>query len=234
MEYYTQAIVLSKSDVKEYDRLFSLYTKNLGKALVIAKGVRRIKSKMAGHLEPFGLLAVKIVSGRGMDRISNVETIQRYQNIAKNLESINLARYCLNLINELVKEGSCDLGILQLLNQALLAIDNENIDLDQKKFIVAVFSLQLLTHLGYRPELYNCLECQKKVSSDNMVFNAIRGGVTCVSCNRQGLPINQFQLETLRSALDNKLEFFMENKIKPVPEGTLVLIRGFIQNIRYS
>lgn len=213
MEFFTQAIVLSKSDVKEYDRFFRFYTKHLGKTTVLAKGVRRGRSKMAGHLEPFGLLAIKIVSGRGTNKLSNVETQKRYQNIIKDLELIKLGRQCLNLVDELVKEGSCDLGVLRLLNQILEILDQLNKNLIEKKFLVNVFNLRLLAHLGYRPELYQCVVCKKKIEPAGNKFDFLKGGLVCSQCQSSGVDISEKGIKVLRLILEKELNFFTDNKI---------------------
>jgi DNA repair protein RecO (recombination protein O) len=218
MEYLTQAIVLNKSDVREHDRLFSLYTKNLGKVRVLAKGVRRIKSKMAGHLEPFGFLAVKIVNGRGASQISNVETLERYQNIVKNLELIKLAAANLNLVDVLVKEGSCDLGILKLLESILSASDDPNKSLEEKKFLSAIFQWQLVSHLGHRPELYHCVICKNKIDPGIIIFDEARGGLVCSFCQTKigpnlGKKISVEEVKVLRLILEKDLDFWRQNKI---------------------
>jgi len=213
MEYFTPAIVLGKNDVKEYDRFFSLYTRNLGKTIVLAKGVRRSQSKMAGYLEPFALLAVKIVSGRGGNKLSNVETIKRYQNINKDLELIKLASHCLALVNDFVKEGSCDLGILKLLNQILEILNLEKKNLAEKKFLVNVFKLQLASHLGYQPELYHCLICRKKVEPQDNGFDFLKGGLICSHCRGSEIDITAEEIKILRLISTKELDFFLQKKI---------------------
>jgi len=49
--YKTEAIVLKRVNVGEADKILTLYTPNPGKLSAIAKGVRRPKSKLGGHLE---------------------------------------------------------------------------------------------------------------------------------------------------------------------------------------
>lgn len=235
MEYFTQAIVLGHSDVKEYDRLFSLYTKHLGKTKVIGRGIRRGGSKMAGQMEPFALLAVKIVSGRGTNRLSNVETVERYQDVIKNLETIKSAGSCLALVDRLVKEGSCDLGILKLLNQVLLALDSSDRQLDDKKFLASVFQLQLLSHLGYRPELSNCVACREKIQPTGNVFDFIKGGLICLGCCQKqsglksGLAVSQEQIKILRLILEKDFNFFLDKKVSSDLAKTVSkIINGFV------
>ena len=51
--FRVEAVVLRHADWGEADRLLTLYTRERGKARAIAKGVRKIRSRKAGHLEPF-------------------------------------------------------------------------------------------------------------------------------------------------------------------------------------
>ena len=48
-----EGIILQRSDWGEADRLITIYTRELGKIRSIAKGVRKPRSRKAGHLEPF-------------------------------------------------------------------------------------------------------------------------------------------------------------------------------------
>ena len=50
MTYNSQAIILGVSDFKEYDRLYRVFLKDYGKKKIIAKGIRRFKSKLRGKL----------------------------------------------------------------------------------------------------------------------------------------------------------------------------------------
>ena len=56
--YTTEAIVLSRFDLGEADRVLTLITPTGGKLKAIAKGVRRPTSRLGGSLEPFAELTV--------------------------------------------------------------------------------------------------------------------------------------------------------------------------------
>ena len=51
--FRVDAVVLRHSDWGEADRLLVMFTRELGKVRAIAKGVRKLRSRKAGHLEPF-------------------------------------------------------------------------------------------------------------------------------------------------------------------------------------
>ena len=68
--YKTEAMILRRRSVGEADRIFDIYTPNLGRLRLKAKGVRRIKSKLAGHLEMMAVIELVIASGRQLDVIT--------------------------------------------------------------------------------------------------------------------------------------------------------------------
>jgi len=65
--YQTNAIVLKRENIFEADRLYHLYTEDFGKVRAIAGGVRKINAKLTGHLEPFNLVWVELMTKKGGD-----------------------------------------------------------------------------------------------------------------------------------------------------------------------
>lgn len=63
--YQTNAIVLKRENIFEADRLYHLYTEDFGKVKAIAGGVRKINAKLTGHLEPFNLIWVELMTKKG-------------------------------------------------------------------------------------------------------------------------------------------------------------------------
>src|ERR687894_2930940 len=68
--YQTQAIVLSRFELGEADRVLTLLTPHDGKIKAIAKGVRRPRSRIGGAVEPFAELHLVLVRGRTFDVIT--------------------------------------------------------------------------------------------------------------------------------------------------------------------
>jgi len=62
--YSSKGIVLAKRNFSETDRIIVLYTKNLGKISLIAKGVRKLKSRKRGSLEVFNLISFSAAKTR--------------------------------------------------------------------------------------------------------------------------------------------------------------------------
>lgn len=89
-EFYSKAIVLERRDAGEVDGIVSLFTEDFGKISAWAKSVKKIKSKLSGHLQPLTFIKVRLIQRPGPrdgwaivdcmrdDDFSNFNTYQRY------------------------------------------------------------------------------------------------------------------------------------------------------------
>lgn len=69
--YTTEGIVLRQSPFREADRIYSIFTEELGLISATANGVRKEGSKLRGSLEPFSLSKISLVKGREYWRITS-------------------------------------------------------------------------------------------------------------------------------------------------------------------
>jgi DNA repair protein RecO (recombination protein O) len=95
--YTTEAIVLSRFDLGEADRVLTLITPGIGKLKAIAKGVRRPTSRLGGSLEPFAELTVALARGRTFDVVTQVSVGHAWLNLRDSLESAATAWYLAEL-----------------------------------------------------------------------------------------------------------------------------------------
>ena len=65
--YQTKAIILKREDIFEADRLYHLYTEDFGQVRAIAGGVRKNGAKLTGHLEPFNIIWVELMTKKNGD-----------------------------------------------------------------------------------------------------------------------------------------------------------------------
>jgi DNA repair protein RecO (recombination protein O) len=180
--FRTESIVLKKEPWREYDRLYTLFTRDAGKLRVIAKGSRRSLSRMAAHLEPFLVSKVMIARGRQIDKLAGSEQIINYRNLDRSLGKIALLNYCFEVLDQMTSYGQPDVRIFDLAQELLDILDKKFLSNRQSLVLARIFSLKLLGILGYDPELGACLKCKSAVSDELIFFNFIRGGVICRSC----------------------------------------------------
>ena len=84
-QYRTEGIVLKRSDFGEADRILTLYTPERGKMRVVAKGVRRITSRKAGHVELFVRSRCMIHKGRDLDILAQTESVETFRALREDL-----------------------------------------------------------------------------------------------------------------------------------------------------
>jgi len=184
--YKTQAIVLKRINLGEADKILTLYTPNLGKLSAIAKGVRRPKSKMGGHLELLTHCSLMLARGQNLDIITQSETISSFLPLRDDLWRSSLALYTTELVAQFTAEHVENYPIYKLLLDTLHHLCETN----NGELTMRYFELNLLAYLGYKPELNRCLGCKSPLEPGSNLFSASGGGVLCPAC-REKEPLSQ-------------------------------------------
>lgn len=123
----TQAIVLNRIDYGETDRIVTLLTSSEGKKTVIAKGVRKPKSRMAGGIELFSVNNVVYIDGKSdMKTLISTRLITHFGDITKQL-SRSLLGYDILKYTNLYTESVCEDEYFEVLQLALEALNNADI-----------------------------------------------------------------------------------------------------------
>lgn len=171
----TQAIVLTRIDYGEADRILTLLTPDQGKLRLMAKGVRRIKSKLAGGIELFSVSAITFMRGRGdIGTLVSARLAKHYGHIVEDLDRTMLGY---ELIKELHKitEDEPEPAYFELLQQAFEALDDADISIELIRFW---FAAQLLRLAGHTPNFQTDTSDQKlqpgtayHFDFDSMSFN---------------------------------------------------------------
>jgi DNA repair protein RecO len=97
----TLGFVLSKKDVKEYDREYCFFTKKYGKINLIAKSVRKPLSKLSAQLEPPALIEIVFIPNDTKGLITTALAKKSYFRIRKNLDKFKTYSQIVNTINTL-------------------------------------------------------------------------------------------------------------------------------------
>ncbi len=212
-----EGIILRKQDYRENDRLFVIYTDELGKIEAVAKGVRKIKSKMAGHLELFSVVNLMVAPGKIYYQIAGADRVKNFLDIKSDLGKTVLASFALEIVDIFTKPGHPDEKTYKLLREFLKVLDEEKKKDFLKIYILTkFFSLKLLAFLGWTPELYSCVKCKNKIVPAGNYFDAERGGLVCGECGRGLLPISTATIKIMRFVLENDLKKISALKIAKV------------------
>ena len=182
--FRVEAIVLRHADWGEADRMLTLYTRERGKVRAIAKGARRIRSRKAGHLEPFTRVTLQLAKGRDLLIVTQADTLDAYLPLGTDLVKTGYASYVVELLDRFTYEDESEnYPIFVLLTEILNRIAVET----DPWLAIRYYEVRLLDFLGYRPHLFECANCGKKIQPEDQYFSPSAGGVLCPTCGT-GLP----------------------------------------------
>lgn len=141
----TEGIIIKRRNFGEADRIVTIYTKDYGKLTAIAKGVRRPRSKKAGHLELGNWCKVFIAKGKNLDLLTEVELKKAFGISEFSEEKTNKIYHLLEIIESLTPDAEKNYVVYSNLLNFLKMIDqNEDFNL-----ISSVFKVKILSNLGY-------------------------------------------------------------------------------------
>lgn len=146
----TKAVVLTRTDYGEADRIITFLTPDHGKVRVIAKGVRKSKSKLAGGIELFSVSDISYIIGRSeLHTLVSSRLDIHFGNIVTDIDRTMLGYDMLKILNR-VLEDEGGLEFYELLVDSLSILNN----LDAPKDLAeASYLLQLMRLLGHLPNL---------------------------------------------------------------------------------
>jgi DNA repair protein RecO (recombination protein O) len=195
--FRVEAIVLRHSDWGEADRLLSLYIQSMGKVRAIAKGVRKLQSRKAGHLEPFTRVSLLLARGRDMFIVTQAETLDAYQPVRETLERLGYATYIVELLDQFTYEEGENQALYRLLADTLSRLGS----FPNPALVVRYYEVRLLDLLGFRPQLFQCVRCQAEIQPEDQFISAELGGALCPRCGMAvtgAQPISMTALKYLR------------------------------------
>lgn len=171
----TRGIVLTRTDFQEADRVVTLLTPDYGKLRVIAKGVRRPRSKLAGGIELFSVSHISVLPGRGeLGTLISSRLISHYGNIVGDIDRTMLGYDILKRIHK-ITEDAAGPEYYEMLENSLKGLDDFVLSRD---LVELWLDMQLLKETGHTPNLKqdvlgHQLEANKtyEFDFDTMAFN---------------------------------------------------------------
>jgi DNA repair protein RecO (recombination protein O) len=149
-QFVTRGIVLARTDYGEADRILTLLTPDHGKLRLMARGVRKPKSKLAGGIELFSTADITFIRGRGeIGTLISARLIKYYSTVVQDIDRVQLGYELIKILHR-ATEDHPEAEYFELLERAFGALDDANIDLE---LIRTWFKAQLLRQAGHSPNL---------------------------------------------------------------------------------
>lgn len=231
--YTAKAIVLNRQPYRENDSRVTVYSLEYGKLILVARGTGSIKSKMAGHIEPFCLSDFMIVRGRRYNYIGGVASRNCYSSIKSDLIKLQIAGQITRVFSRMIKENEPQSDLFFLLSNFLEFLNNNFIKEELCDFFIYSFMLKMLVNLGYEPELQSCVICGKKLEPEGNGFDISHGGLVCITCQQKtGLKISGDAIKLLRYII--KENFSKLLKLKFDKKVSVEIVKNIILFFDYN
>lgn len=164
----TQGIVLRRVDYGEADRIVTILTPDRGKVSLMARGVRKLNSKMAGAIELFSISEFTYLAGRStLYRLVSAQLNKHFSQISKDISRTMSGYELLRLVGA-VTEDETEPAYYHLLADAFTALDDNKIPLE---LVRTWFSARLLVVAGYSPNLITDANGEALLADSQYSFN---------------------------------------------------------------
>ena len=230
----TEAIVLGARRFSESSKIVTLFTRNLGKIGVVARGAMRPKNKFGAALQPLSYVdsVIYVKEGRELQNISSAESVRRFPKISRDLERLSSGLEIVELVNAAVHGEDRNEELFDAIISALDALN----DPDTKPSLVAIWFMgRLADVLGYGVRTEGCGVCDEDagVAEHGGVAYSIPAGAPLCAEHRNAagyrmIPSNSFTILGLLSQLDASSAGLLNADQKSLTELHDVLV-GFLR-----
>jgi DNA repair protein RecO (recombination protein O) len=200
--FKTEAVVLRSIRLGEADRVLHLYTPDRGRIGAVAKGVRRVRSRFGGRLEPLFRVRLVLHVGRGeLCTVTSAETVHAHAALRERRESIERGTQACEAVLRLLDSEEANRPAYNLLCHELRLLDAEPAAATRAQALA--FRAKLLLAAGFAPELGSCASCGGREHLS--AFSGAAGGVVCPGCEAGSFPFEPAAHEFLVAALTRPL-----------------------------
>lgn len=190
-----RAVVLGSRPLGEADRVLTLFTRELGRADAVAKGVRKTKSRWGGRLEPFNVCDLVLYRGRSLYTVTGAQLVSVFHRIRGEREAMAAAAVICEAAAALFPMEEPHERVFNLLCRALHEIDQGFEGRAVEAPLVVGGLVKLLHEAGFLPVLDHCAACGGGRRA--LAFSAARGGLVCEDCVGEGVPVTPEAVDLL-------------------------------------
>jgi DNA repair protein RecO (recombination protein O) len=200
--FKTEAVVLRSLRFGEADRVLHLYTAERGRVGAVAKGVRRVRTRFGGRLEPLFRVRLVLHEGRGeLCTVTSAETVDAHPALREHRRALDRATQACDAVLRLFDAAEPNRPAYHLLCRELALLDSDPTHATRAHGLA--FRLKLLLAAGFLPELAACAQCGDP--EHLAAFSASAGGVVCAGCEAGSFALGQEAHAFLTSAIARPL-----------------------------
>ena len=180
----TKALVIRRSDWRDYDRMVTLLSPAMGRVEAVVRGCKRPRSPLLNAAELFCAGEYTLAEAKGRFTVTSCQVQESNLPIREDLDKLTHAAYYLHLLNLAALPGEESGDLFQLALKALAFLSYSSLP---PELTTAAFELHYLGLMGQAPRMDHCVICAREAtrsagSSGPAAFSERLGGLVCPSC----------------------------------------------------
>jgi DNA repair protein RecO (recombination protein O) len=195
----TLGLIIRTVEVFETSLVATLFTRELGKVSVLAKGARRLRSPFQGGLDLLGISDIVLFpkASEALDLLAESTPLERFASLRRDLAALYAGYYIAELLGSLTDFHDPHPKLFDAARITLRHLGEAEL----RSRRIARFELACLRELGLLPSLGACAHCGAPVDpgDDPVPFGLASGGVLCPKCSPGQAHVAIISSETLRA-----------------------------------
>lgn len=175
-EVTVTGFVLKSTDYKESDVILHIYTKDYGKISLIAKGIKKIKSKNASGCQTLTLSEFTFIPRKGLSTLIKATPITYYRHIKESIELEVYASYCCEFIYKFTQENEPNEELYNDFTKALDCLENGY----YFTLVYILYNAMILKITGTSLLVDDCAYCNATKGIVGISYTG--GGFVCQNC----------------------------------------------------
>lgn len=176
MLHRVEAIVIRSIDYGEGNKIVTLFTKTHGKIAVMARGAKKLKSRLTAAAQLFTYGEYVFYKNGQMGTLNHGEIVESHHLLREQLHMSAYAAYLVELADRALQEQEAGAYMFEQLKASLEAIEQEK----DPQIVIHLFEMKIIAASGYAPVLEECVSCGR--SSELFAMSAQLGGMLCSYC----------------------------------------------------
>lgn len=226
-------LILKRRQYHEHDAIITALSPQRGRLDLLARGLSKAQSKLAGHLEPLTVIDALIVWGQ-RPLLSAAVSRQSFGQLKNNLVAVVLASQIINRYQRWYPIGqSISASWLDLIN-LLSDWDKPALALSRLTSGAQIIQWRLAGQLGYLPDLRYCAGCRQIVEFG--YWDVEQAGLFCQTCRPTG-PGNRLSAEVINywqiALTDDWLQLTKNPPSPTILEQTSIFFNDWLNFLDY-
>lgn len=184
----TDALVLRRSDYRDYDRMVTLLSPTMGRVEAIVRGCRRPRSPLMNAAEPFCAGEYTLLPAKGRLSVTGCAIRESFYELRADYDKLVHGAYYLHLLSLAALPDTPSRELFDLGLQALAHVSYGDLP---PELVTAMFEMHYMALMGQSPRVDECVRCGRPMAGENGAFNEALGGAVCSACARGASPLSE-------------------------------------------